>query len=429
MKKTGLFLAALAFTAGSIFTSCSSDDDDNNGNGGGNGGGGGGVEADLSGEVTGTLEAGTYTVVADILVPEGEELRLEPGVILAFDGDGLSPETSPEIVVRGNLIAAGTEASPIMFTVPDDRRDPSNAFEGLWGGIQAMETCEALVLQHTIVEYTGGPARQSDAYDAGDPRYGIHIGSPNTVFIFDHSTLRHIADDGIRPQGGGRIAITHSKFYNCGETGGEGVNMKDGTVGDICYNLFWSVATNGSKPAGEGDGVPQTNVHTYNNTFINCGHRRVQAGRGGSINYEQGAKGDSYNNLIVNCRFGIRFRGDRLPDINNISYDYTHYYANDTEDQDNFWPSTDVDDNGDRLTEEQPNDIIQEDPMFVNYSVSTSKTENNWNDNWDFRLQSGAPGVGAGYTGFSPIHSSLSAGGITVQVPGPSDFIGAFGTN
>ncbi len=427
MKKTGLFLATLAFTAGTLLTSCSSDDDDNNGNNGG--GNGDGVEEELSGDVSGTLEAGTYTVISDITVPEGEELRLEPGVIFAFDGDGLSPETSPEIVVRGNLIAAGTEDSPILFTVPDDRRDPSNAFEGLWGGIQAMETCEALVLQHAVVEYTGGPARQSDAYDAGDPRYAIHIGSPNTVFIFDHSTLRHIADDGIRPQGGGRIAVLNSVFYNCGETGGEGINSKDGTVGDVAYNLFYGLATNGSKHSGEGDGVPQTNVNTYNNTFVNCGFRRVKTGRGGSINYEGGAKGDIYNNLVVNSKFGVRFRGDKLPDVNNINYNNQHYYATDSEDQNNFWPETDLDDNGDRLTEEQSGDIVQEDPMFVNYSVSTGKMEATVNDKGDFKLQSGSPALGAGFTGFSPINSSLSAGGITVQIPGPSDFIGAYGTN
>ena len=423
MKKLSFLASALFLGAAMTFTSCGKDDEDN---GGGNGGG---DQGDLSGEVSGTLEAGTYLVTSDIIVPEGQELRLQPGVILAFDGDGLSPETSPEITVFGSLIAEGTESNPVMFTVPVDRRDVSNAFEGLWGGIQGMATAEAIVLRHTIVEYTGGPARQSDNYDAGDPRYAILTSSPSTVFIFDHSTLRNIADDGIRPDGGARIAIIHSTFYNIGETGGEGLNAKDGTTGDIAYNLFFGVATNGSKPAGEGDGVPQTDINTYNNTFINCGFRRVQAGRGGSINYEQGARGKVYNNLIVNCRFGLRLRGDRLPDTTNIPYDYQHYYANDPVDEDNFWPSTDVDANGNRLTRQKPNDIIQVDPMFVNYDVSTNKNLGVPPSGADFRLQANAPGVGAGFTGFSPYRSSLSAAGVTVTIPGPSDFIGAFGTN
>jgi hypothetical protein len=423
MRKFGFYAAALFATAAFTLASCSKDDDN------GGGGGGGGDKGDLSGEVSGILEKGTYRITSDLIIPEGQELRLMPGVILAFDGDGLSPETSPELTVFGRLIAVGTANDPVMFTVPEDRRMASNAYEGFWGGIQCMTTCDAAIFQHAIVEYTGGPARQSDAYDAGDPRYAIHFANPQGVFVFDNSTLRNIADDGIRPEGGARLAIINSTFYNCGETGGEGVNIKDGTVGDVAYNLFYGVATNGSKPAGAGDGVPQTNVNTYNNTFINCGFRRVQAGRGGSINYEQGARGKVYNNLIVNCRFGTRFRGDRLPDTANIPYDYTHYYANDPADADNFFPSTDIDANGNRLTRAQPNDIIQVDPMFVNYDVNTNKLTHTPESGWDFRLQSGAPGANSGFTGFSPNNSTLSAAGVTVTIPGPSNFIGAFGTN
>lgn len=419
------FLPLALLVSGSLFlTSCGDDDKDDNNGGGGTVGGG-----DLSGEVSGTLTKGTYTITSDITVPEGQELRLEAGVILAFDGDGLSPETSPQITVAGDLIALGTENDPVMFTVPADRRDPSNAYEGFWGGIQCLPTCDALVLQHAIVEYTGGPSAQNEIYDAGDPRYGIHFANPSGVLIFDHSILRHIADDGIRPQGGARLAVLNSQFYNIGETGGEGINMKDGTVGDVAYNLFYSVATNGSKPAGEGDGVPQTNIANYNNTFVNCGFRRVQSGRGGSINFENGAKGINYNNLIVNSRFGIRFRGDKLPDLAKIEYDHTHYYANDPVDEDNFFPSTDVNAQGDRLTSVQPNDIIQQDPLFVNYPVSTDKMTANLDaHNFDFHLQANAPGVGVGKTDFSPIHSTLSARGVTVTIPAPSNFIGAYGT-
>lgn len=385
------------------------------------------IVADLSGEVEGVLEKGTYTVKSDLIIPAGKEWKLMPGVVLAFDGDGLSPETSPELRVLGDLIAVGTAADPILFTVVESKRKPENAYEGFWGGIQAYPTSKAFVLQHCIVEYTGGPSSQNDIYDAGDPRFALHFANPEGVLVFDRCTLRHTADDGIRPQGGGKLAIINSVFYDVGETGGEGLNIKDGSRGDVAFNLFYSVATNGSKPAGPGDGVPQTEINTYNNTFVNCGFRRVQSGRGGSINFEDGAKGVAYNNLIVNCRFGIRLRADRLPDVANLSYDYTHYYANDPVDEDNFFPSTDVDDNGDRLTSQQPNDIIQVDPQFVNYDVATSKTEK-YIDGKDFYLKAGSPGVGKGFTGFSPVNATLSAGGVTVTIPAPANYIGAFGT-
>ena len=409
-------ILSLAFLL--FFASCDKEEviDDNGVNGDG-----------LFGEISGTLEKGTYIVTGDIIIPEGQELILEPGVILAFDGDGLSPASSPEIKLYGNLIAIGTEDEPIMFTVVEEMRDPMYAHDGLWGGIQAMSTCEYLILKHTIIEYAGGPAEQSEAYDAGDPRYTIHFANPEGVLVVKNSIIRHLADDCIRPQGGAKMAIINNVFYNIGETGGEGLNAKDGTVGVVAYNLFYSIATNGSKPAGPGDGVPQTNIDTYNNTFINSGFRRAQAGRGGSINYEEGARGQVYNNLIVNCRFGIRLRGDRLPDMENTIYDYTHYYAYDPVDQENFWPTTDLDDDGNPITYQKPGDIIQEDPLFANYDVNTDKwtaIPSNYND---FRLTSGSPGLNVGFTGFTPVISSLSAGGVTITIPGPSSFIGAYG--
>jgi hypothetical protein len=384
-------------------------------------------EESLSGEISGTLEKGTYTVTGNLIVPAGKELKLMPGVILAFDGDGLSPETSPELQLLGDLIAVGTEAEPILFTVIEERRNSANAYDGLWGGIQAMSSCKYLILKHTVVEYCGGPAQQSEAYDAGDPRYTIHFANPEGVLVVENSIIRHHADDCIRPQGGAKIAIINNKFYNVGETGGEGLNAKDGTVGVVAYNLFYSIATNGSKPAGPGDGTVQTNIDTYNNTFINSGFRRSQAGRGGSINYEDGAKGQIHNNLIVNCRFGIRLRGDDLPDLANTHYSHNHYYAYDAADQENFWPMTDLDESGKPITIIKDGDIIQKDPMFASYSVSTDKLENIPASYTAFRLTANSPGLKAGKTDFNPVFSSLSAGGFTITIPGPSEFIGAFG--
>lgn len=415
-------LLSLAFLIAFAFASCNKDDDDNGPGNGGNGPGEG-----LSGEIKGTLTKGTYIVTGDLVVPAGEELRLEPGVILAFDGDGLSPDTSPEILLLGNLVAVGTPEDPIMFTVVEERRNPSSSYDGLWGGIQAMSSCEYLIMKHTIIEYSGGPARQSEAYDAGDPRYTIHFANPEGVFVFKNSIMRNLADDGIRPQGGAQMAIINSIFYNIGETGGEGLNAKDGTVGVVAYNLYYSMATNGSKPAGAGDGVPQTNIDTYNNTFINGGFRRAQAGRGGSINYESGARGQVYNNLIVNCRFGIRLRGDRLPDVQNTPYDFTHYYAYDETDQENFWPTTDLDDDGNPITVQKDGDIIQADPLFVNYDVNTDKLTAIPDNAWNFHLTDNSPGLNAGKTDFTPAISTLSAGGVTINIPGPSAFIGAYG--
>lgn len=424
MNRFFLYVSSVLMAIALLFTSCKKDDDvdsNNNSTGGG----------DLSGEVTGTLKKGVYTITSNIIVPVGQTLTLEPGVSLIFDGDGLSPSTSPELRLDGNLVANGTEADPILFSVPENKRTAANHYSGLWGGIQASNSTEYLVMRHCTIEYCGGPADGSrpDLYDEGDARFGIHFSNPSGVFILENSTMRHTADDGIRPQGGGKFAIVNNVFYNIGETGGEAFNFKDGSTGDICYNLFYGIATNGVKPAGPGDGVPQSNIRTYNNTFVNCGFRRVQPGRGGSINFEDGARGNAFNNLIVNCRFGIRFRSDDLPDLANIDYGYTLYYASEATDQDNFFPSTDVDVNGNRLTSQQTGDLIQVDPLFANYDVTTSKLQNLVNSSDDFKLKSNSPAMGVGNTSFSPLNSSLTGGNVTIMVPSPSNFIGAYGSN
>lgn len=422
MKKTSLLLSALALGLSLSIVSCKKDKDDDKTTTTTNSGG------DLSGEVSGTIEKGVYTITSNIIVPEGKTLTLKPGVEFIFEGDGLSPMTSPELRLDGNLIAEGTESEPILFTVPEEKRIASNNYSGLWGGIQAANTTQYLVLKHCVIEYCGGPADGSrpDLYDEGDARFAVHFANPNGVFVFDNSTLRNIADDGIRPQGGGKFAIMNSVFYNIGETGGEAFNFKDGSTGDVCFNLFYGIATNGVKPAGPGDGVPQSNINAYNNTFVNCGFRRVQPGRGGSINFEDGAKGKAFNNIIVNCRFGIRLRADDLPDTTNIDYGYTLYYANDATDEDNFFPSTDTDEANNRLTSEQDGDQLQVDPLFANYSVSTSKMQNQVSNKNDFKLKSNSPALNAGFTGFTPVYSSLTAGGLTFSVPGPANYLGAF---
>jgi hypothetical protein len=153
----------------------------------------------------------------------------------------------------------------------------------------------------------------------------------------------------------------------------------------------------------------------------------VQSGRGGSINYESGAKGQNYNNIIANCRFGLRLRGDDLPDVANISYGYTMYYAKDAADIDNFFPSTDVDGDGNRRTKEQTGDILNSDPSFVNYPIATDKMTAIPQDAWNFKLKSNSPGKGKGYTNFSPVHTTLTAGNFTFTLPTPSADFGAFG--
>ncbi len=83
----------------------------------------------------------------DVIVPEGITLTVLPGTMLrfpaltdaAFGGD--NPYKS-EIIVRGSLIAQGTEEQPIVFT-----SDALHPAKGDWGGVRGAGTLRLRYMQ------------------------------------------------------------------------------------------------------------------------------------------------------------------------------------------------------------------------------------------------------------------------------------------
>src|SRR5690349_16844264 len=61
------------------------------------------------GEVSGIWKRGSVQrITGDIIIPEGQSLVIEEGVTVIMDA-----ATKPEIIVRGNLYAEGSQAFPI----------------------------------------------------------------------------------------------------------------------------------------------------------------------------------------------------------------------------------------------------------------------------------------------------------------------------
>ena len=111
-------------------------------------------------------------------VPEGTTLVIKEGVQIIASTDGVGANAVPvEFTVNGNLICQGTEEKPILFSVDQSMRTEENQLAGLWGGIVATETCEEMLIDHTIIEYTGGgvtigsPAATAGIYTADDDAY------------------------------------------------------------------------------------------------------------------------------------------------------------------------------------------------------------------------------------------------------------------
>ncbi|MFA5046015.1 MAG: hypothetical protein WC542_08805 [Paludibacter sp.] len=401
----------------------------------------------LSGSVKGTMLSGkTYTIGDDVTVNAGDTLLLQSGVTVKV-GRGKT------ILVKGVLISLGSKTQP-NFIGPDKTFTKTDAvgyssaadsaFIGYWTGINCEPSCSLLELKWTHVDYTGGnfgatffPTKGK----AGDGSFGIFFQNSTGDFIMEDSWMYGSIDDAIRVSTG-RIHVMRNTFEKCGFTGGDGINVKSGSVGDIAYNLFVGGATNSSKASNKGGVGPQTNVNMYNNTYISGGYRQKDpTGRGGSINYEEGAKGKAFNNLMVNCRAGVRIHNNPAADVVNMSYGYNYTYGDSLRVMNNVYPvmptstvtipqSTDIPAYTALLS--NPNyqkaylytivggvcpNIVQPydgsayvkvgNPMFVNFQLPMTGisrlSDVSAVGSFNFRLQSGSPAIGKGTADASKI--------------------------
>jgi hypothetical protein len=393
----------------------------------------------LTGTISGTLLSGkTYYFSKDITINKGDTLFMQPGSRLIAIGDGKSPATSPQVTCNGTFISAGTADSNNYITVQDNLRNAASIGKGLWGGIQCGETSGDVVIKWTHIEFAGGPAgpaADANVFAPGDPRNSLSYTNINGNVIIEDSWIFGTSDDGMRLLHG-HVSVMRNTFEDCGTTGGEGLNLKNGCVGDVAYNLIIGAATNAFKVSNSGGGAIENKTYLYNNTMLNCGFRQLKTGRGGSIDYEKGASGKIYNNMIINCRFGMRLTPDA--DLPNITYNNQLFYGNATYLLGQFY-ATDgkgVKQSGD-LMSATPKD---NNPHFVNYNVDqfdyTTITPPVGaaalpmaivtDAGYDFTLLASSPGYGKGLTNFQPLKTVPQGGMLGGTTVGPNVDMGAF---
>jgi hypothetical protein len=418
----------------------------------------------LSGTIKGTMLSGkTYTICGDIFVNQGDTLEIQPGVTINF---GLNGSGQPcGLGLKGTLLSLGTKDHPILFTYPGVTKtdqlgaDPNNdpALKGKWTGIIGATTCPMMIIKWTRVEFGGATisAAMKTFTSAASP-YPLYFANPNGILVLEDSWIYGSVDDPFRINGG-KIAVMRNVFEKCGFTGGEAMNAKAGTIGDFAYNLCVGMATNGPKLSNINvlPGVPSSNVRMYNNTIINCGYRRSAAGRGGSINFEEGAGGMAYNNLIVNCKFGLRVVQNPIADTANLRYGYNWYYADSVSVASQFIPSLSV---STAISLPQETDIPKpstylptgwhvgdvytapsslvgiNDPQFINGPVplpaGLKLRDIAVVGSFNFALKPTSPCIGKGFTGFTPradVPVNPRYGATEITAPGKD--IGAYQSN
>ena len=446
----------------------------------------------VSGNVSGTWAAGSVVgVTGHIIVPEDSSLTIEEGVTIIFTTDGVGTNRVPvEFEVKGNLYCQGTAEKPILMTIPEEERTTANIHnaEHQWGGIVAYESCEEMLIDHVVIEYTGGeviqgsPAASAGYYEAGDDIYPqITTNNPNGRYVITNSVIRYGQSDGIYMMGG-RGIIANNIFAGNGYDGEEAVNEKSGCHVDVAYNTMYSPNTNGLKlsSGGQGGSRYQAEVTAYNNTIINAGWRR-DGEKGGSIYVEENVLANVFNNMMVNCKY--RAQVPSWDDPNNTdggfayqsTIDYNCYvsattetdlYIAEWEDDGEIvegqgihfaWQGYTYDhedyhmapseaqmelEDGTKVTVTVPavdsHSLIADgtefyNPQFRNYDLDGNKTSNViYNDNWDFTPTVNLQGAYSGNASFAQPHfaaNGLSVGGKTYNSPAVGAWFGRYAAN
>jgi hypothetical protein len=235
-------------------------------------------------------------------------------------------------------------------------------------------------------------------------------------------------------------------FEKCGSNTGEALNVKSGTVGDIGYNMFVGAATNGTKISNAGASPVECNVHCYNNTYIDCGYRQSStSGHGGSINLEKGGEAYIYNNLIVNCKIGLRIVN--TADTVNAKYGNSYFYGDSLQVANEFYSvgdathpqTTDIPlpssylpaGYGEGAAYNGASEVGKNNPNFKSFTLPNVNYVNvNNASGFDFHLNSGSPAIGVGTTAFAPlakVQVNANYGATEITLPG-SD-MGAYQSN
>lgn len=349
------------------------------------------------------------TLTESVEIPIGTSLYIEPGVKVTCKSDVQVPI---EIVVLGNLYCMGSAQKPIVFT--SDTQKPES-----WGGIICGYNAEEVVLNHVEVAYAGATPTESSAsfqnhlfkttIDGGVPAF--HFCNVNGKFVMANCFFHDNYNDQTYFTGGKGIIINNI-FADSGNAadGGEAINVKAGCELDIANNLIYNACTNAFKlsNAGNSETIPLTEMTVYNNTMVNCGWRRSKNKKGGSVWVEKAAKPVFVNNLIYDCRYGLKQPKQDGADMEHSRLTPNYYYAS----TDigvaqmakganlGIWFDTDIKSSVAGQLNPLFKSFTQNENMNINCEID--KVENGaplaFNKAWNFALQTGSPALTGGVT-------------------------------
>lgn len=354
------------------------------------------------------------TIDESVEIPVGTSLYIEPGVTVTCKSEVQVPV---EIVVLGNLYCMGTADKPVTFT--SDTHKPAD-----WGGIICGYNSEEVVLNHVDVSYAGATPTESSAsfqnklfkttIDGGVPAF--HFCNVNGKFVMNGCFFHDNYNDQTYFTGGQGI-IVNNIFADSGNAadGGEAINVKSGCKLDIANNLIYNACTNAFKlsNAGNSEVIPLTEITVYNNTMVDCGWRRSKNKKGGSIWLEKAIAPTFVNNLVYDCRYGMKQPKQDGADLEHARVAPNYYFAS-TETgvkqmekgaSLGIWNDDDIKSSVAGQLNPLFKNFRQSDKMNINCEVDEVEqgAPLAFDKAWDFSLQEGSPALSGGVTDFARI--------------------------
>ena len=421
MKKINTLACMLAMAATAVFsTSCENDninpyDYVNNGGNNANQGSTEVIKTAVAEYPVGSLVWTKDTTIDEsVEIPVGTSLYIEPGVTVTCKSEVQVPI---EIVVLGNLYCMGTAEKPVTFT--SDTKKPAD-----WGGIICGYNSEEVVLNHVNVAYAGATPTESSAsfqnklfkttIDGGVPAF--HFCNVNGKFVMADCFFHDNYNDQNYFTGGQGI-IVGNVFADSGNAadGGEAINVKSGCKLDIANNIIYNACTNAFKlsNAGNSEVIPLTQMTVYNNTMVNCGWRRSKNKKGGSIWLEKAIAPIFVNNLVYDCRFGMKQPKQDGADLSNSRVAPNYYFASTetgvkqmAKDASlGIWNDDDIKSNVAGQLNPLFKSFRQSDKMNINCEVDEVEqgAPLAFDKSWDFNYQADSPALSGGVTDFARI--------------------------
>ncbi len=354
------------------------------------------------------------TINESVEIPVGTSLYIEPGVTVTCKSEVQVPI---EIVVLGNLYCMGTAEKPVTFT--SDTKKPAD-----WGGIICGYNSEEVVLNHVDVAYAGATPTESSAsfqnklfkttIDGGVPAF--HFCNVNGKFVMADCFFHDNYNDQTYFTGGQGV-IVNNIFADSGNAadGGEAINVKSGCKLDIANNIIYNACTNAFKlsNAGNSELIPLTQMTVYNNTMVNCGWRRSKNKKGGSIWLEKAIAPVFVNNLVYDCRFGMKQPKQDGADLANSRVAPNYYFASTetgvkqmAKDASlGIWNDDDIKSNVAGQLNPLFKSFRQSDKMNINCEVDEVEqgAPLAFDKSWDFNYQADSPALSGGVTDFARI--------------------------